>query len=334
MDILVIGGTQFVGRAIVEAALPRGHALTLYHRGRTNAGRFDGVQEILGDRDGGLAALGDRAWDAVVDTCGYVPRLVRSAGRAVLGRTGCYAFVSTISVYDDPAPGTDENGPLHRADDTGGEEVNRDTYGPLKVACEREVLGLFPTDSLLIRPGVVVGPHDPTDRFTYWPVRFARGGSIAVPANGDAPIQFVDGRDLGAWVVHALEAGLRGPFNVVGPETPLTFGSFLDTCRREAAPPDTELVLLPDDFLQEQDVPPFVGLPFWLPAAAGHGLLAVDHRRARAAGLTYRPLADTLRDTLEWHVERGEPGLKNGLPAGKEEALLRTWRARQRPRQG
>jgi 2'-hydroxyisoflavone reductase len=328
MRILVIGGTQFVGRAFVEAALARGHEVTIFHRGRTNPGVLGGVEEILGDRDGGLDALGARSWDAVLDTCGYVPWVVRASVEALHGRVERYAFVSTGSVYDDPKPGTDESGRLCEVVDADVEEITGETYGPLKVACEREVVSRFGARALVPRPGLIVGPHDPTDRFTYWPVRFARGGRVAVPANGDASVQFVDARDLGAWIVRALEEERSGPFNLVGPREPLTMRSFLDVCQGTVAPPGTERVELPDDFLEEHEVAPFVGLPMWLPASSGSGLLALDHRRVQEAGMRYRPLTETLRDTLEWHESRGAPELKTGLPAGREEDLLRAWLAR------
>lgn len=327
MRILVIGGTQFVGRHFVEAARER-HELTLFHRGKTNRGLFDGVPEILGDRDGGLSALGDHEWDVVVDMCGYVPRLVRDSAEFLRSRAKRYVFISTISVYDEPAPGANEDAALGVLKDPKTEVIDKETYGPLKVACERVVTEIFgERDSLLVRPGLIMGPDDPTDRLTYWPARFMSGRPIAVPADGNGPLQVIDTRDLGAWVTHAIEAGLHGPYNLVGPREPLTMGGLFDACR-EALAPDAETVALPDEFLEEQGVAPWSGLPFWMPPGPDRGLLDLDHTQALAAGLRFRPLADSLRDTWEWHRDRGAPALTAGISPEEEEALLAAWAAR------
>jgi nucleoside-diphosphate-sugar epimerase len=329
MDLLVIGGTQFVGRAIVEAALAAGHGVTLFHRGRTNRGLFDGVEEILGDRDGDLHELGTRKWDAVIDTCGYTPRVVALSAGALRERTDRYVFISTVSVYDEPPPGSDESGTLgnpEALEDPATEVIDKETYGPLKVACEREVTKRFEEKALLPRPGVIAGAHDPTDRFTYWVERIARGGSVLVPENDGASVQFIDARDLAEWVVRATEAGLAGPYNLVGPGRAITMQRFLEVCRDTVAPEGTELVPVSSAFLEKEGVGSWTDLPLWVPVSSGSGLLAVDSRKARNAGLTHRPVEETVRSTLAWHRERGAPELTTGLKREKEEAVLKAWR--------
>jgi len=331
MNLLVIGGTQFVGRAIVDAALAGGHRVTLFHRGKTNRGLFAGAEEILGDREGDLGELGDRRWDAVVDTCGYVPRVVANSAERLRGRVGRYAFISTVSVYDEPPPGTDEDGTLGdpgALEDPQTEVIDKDTYGPLKVACEREVTERYGDAALLPRPGVIVGANDPTDRFTYWVVRAAAGGAMVVPEDDGASIQFIDARDLGEWTVRALTEERSGAYNLVGPGEPMTMRHFLDLCRETIAPDGTELVPVPEEFLREHDVSPWTDLPLWVPVSTGNGMLAVDSRKARAAGLTHRSAEDTVRSTLAWHEERGAPELTTGLKRAKEEEVLRAWRER------
>lgn len=331
MDLLVIGGTQFVGRAIAEAALAAGHRVTLFHRGRTNRGLFPGAEEILGDRDGGLSGLGNRSWDAVIDTCGYVPRVVAASAEALKDRVGRYVFISTVSVYDEPPAGSDEEGTLgdpDALDDPSTEVIDKDTYGPLKVACEREVVERFGERALLPRPGVIAGPHDPTDRFTYWVARMAQGGTMLVPEDDGASVQFLDVRDLGEWVVRATEAERRGAYNVVGPEKAMTMHGLVQSCREYVAPGGTELVPVPEAFLRENGVSPWSDLPLWVPRSTGSGLLAVDSTKARKAGLTHRSVEDTVRSTLEWHRERGAPTLVTGLDPAREQAALSAWRSR------
>ncbi len=329
MRILIIGGTQFVGRGLAQASLDAGHDVTLFHRGQTNPGLFPDATEILADRDGGLDALGDSGWDAVIDTCGYVPRVVKASVNALRGRVGTYVFISTGSVYTDlHVHGIHEESPIHEPiDDPTTEEVNGETYGPLKVSCEREVLTAYP-EALIVRAGLIMGPHDHTDRFPYWPARFARGGRIVCPGDPEAPQKQVDGRDLAEWTIRMIEGNRGGVFNVNGPGEDLTMKITVETCRDELAP-DAELVWLPDEFLKEHDVPEFVGLPFWLPA--GHeaiGVHTMSNAKAVAAGLTFRPFAETVRDTAAWIADHGHPPEpKAGISPETEAKLLRAWEA-------
>jgi 2'-hydroxyisoflavone reductase len=330
MKILMIGGTRFVGRHLAEAVLAAGHDLSLFHRGQTNVGLFPQATEILGDRDGGLDALGDATWDVVIDTCGYVPRLVSASADALRGRVQRYVFVSTISVYDWPqaAGVTEATGRLATMDDETTETIDKDTYGPLKVLCERVLDERFPGAALHLRAGLIVGPHDSTDRFTYWPVRVAKGGPM-IAAGRDGDLQFVDGRDLAAFAVHAIEQGLAGAYNVTGPADRLTMGSCLETMV-ETLNPAAELVWIPEDFLLGNGAIEWKDFPFWLKEGSENaGILSVDNRKAIADGLTFRPHPDTFRDTLDWYRNHHPTGtLITGISAEREAELLEAWGAR------
>lgn len=330
MRLLVLGGTRFLGRHIVEAARQAGHEVTLFNRGRTAPDLFPDVETRIGDRDGGLAALEAGAWDACVDTCGYVPRLVGDSARLLAGRVTRYVFISSISVYADfSPPGPDEDSPVAALDDPTLEEVTGETYGGLKALCERAVEAALPDRGLVVRPGLIVGPHDPTDRFTYWPVRVAAGGAVLAPGGPGAPTQVIDARDLAAWIVRACEDGLTGVFNATGPAAPLTLGELLDACRAVTGS-DAEFTWVDEAFLRESEVTPFTELPCWVPAAT-QGMLRADVRAVFAAGLECRPLADTIRDTLAWRRPSLEAApLKAGLAPEREAVLLRAWRARAR----
>jgi 2'-hydroxyisoflavone reductase len=335
MKLLVLGGTKFLGRAVVEEALARDHDVTLFNRGNTNPELFPDLEKLRGDRDGDLRALEGRTWDAVVDPSGFVPRLVRASAE-LLRQSGHYVFVSSISVYAGP-PFTrfDEDAPLAELDDPATEDVP-EHYGGLKAACERVVSELFPGRSTLVRAGLIVGPHDPTDRFTYWPVRIAAGGIVLAPGRPERRWQFVDVRDLGAWIVRCAEERVAGAYNATGPEPPVTAGDVLETCRSVSGS-DAELVWVRDDFLVEREVGEWMEVPLW---TAEHGEFGRFHdwdpSRAVAAGLRFRPLADTVRDTLRWasaHGRRGDGtqamgGTEGvGLAVEKERALLDEWRS-------
>lgn len=330
MNLLVIGGTRFVGRHIVENALERGHTLTLFNRGQSNPGLFPQVEEIHGNRDGDLGLLEGRHWDAVIDTSGYIPRIVRASAEFLAQATDHYAFISTISVYRDPlAPHSDEDAPLATTEDPDAEEVTGGNYGALKVLCERAVSDVYGSRALIIRPGLIVGPHDPTDRFTYWPVRIARGGEVLAPGDPSMPVQFIDARDLAEWTVRQVEARQSGIYNATGPADPLTREQVLHTCR-ETTGSDAQFVWVDDDFLLEHDVAPFTEMPLWIPGEEAAGYGTVQIQRALSDGLTFRPLPVTIVDTLSWASSRGEAyEWRGGLSVQREQASLDAWHDQQ-----
>lgn len=325
MRILVIGGTRFLGRHLVEQALAAGHAVTLFHRGRSGAELFPQAERRIGDRNGDLAPLAGGEWDAVVDTCAYVPRHVHTAAAALRGRVGRYLLVSTISVYASMArPGPDENAALQALADPATEQVTGDTYGGLKALCEAALADALPGQELVARPGLIVGPRDPTGRFTWWPRRIAAGGDVLAPGDPGAPVQFIDVRDLAAWLLRQAEAGTTGTFNLAGPETPLTMGELLDTAVR-VLQPSARLHWAGEAFLLGAGVAPWTELPLWVPAAES-GLHEVSIARALASGLRCRPIAETLADTAGWAAASDGPHDGIGLAPEREAALLRDWR--------
>lgn len=325
MRILMLGGTKFVGRHLVETALSRGHDLTLFHRGQTNRDLFPQVESILGDRDGGLGALDGGTWDCVIDTCGYVPRLVSASASYLAGLAVHYTFISSLSVYTDfGAPNQDETAPVGTMSDPTVEQITAETYGPLKVLCEEAAEREFPGAVLQVRAGVIVGPYDPTDRFTHWVDRVARGGEVLAPDRPDHLVQFIDARDLASWILDRLEVQTAGIFNVTGPNQPLTMGTMLETCR-SAAGSDANFVWADDAFLQAEQVKPWSDLPLYLPGPGE----SFDCGRAKSLGLVTRPLDQTVRDTLAWCSARPSTHeWRAGLRTEREQALLEKWRAR------
>jgi 2'-hydroxyisoflavone reductase len=319
MRILVLGGTLFLGRHVVDAALARGHEVTLFNRGQTRPELFPDVEKLRGDRDGDLEALAGRDFDAVVDTSGRVPRLVSETLDA-LGAVGHYTFVSTISVYADLSTPPTESSPLAVLEEPT--EVWEEAYGELKVLCENAVRERFP-DAFIPRPGLIVGPWDPTGRFTYWPRRLAAGGRALAPLPRDAGTQVIDARDLAEWIVRAAEQSLGGTYNAVGPV--LTREQVLDTCRGVAGA-DAELVWVDPDFLDEHGVEEWMELPLWLYDEKYRGMLSVDASPALAAGLRTRPLEETVRDTLAWAQSSEAPSeFPAGLDSAKEQDVLDAW---------
>ena len=326
MRLLVLGGTEFLGRHLVEAALPRRHDLTLFNRGRTNPDLFPDVEKLRGDRDGDLEALRGREWDAAVDVHARIPRQVQAAAEA-LAEIEHYTFVSSISVYRDFSHGgIDETAPLHEYDPAMGED-DMEFYGARKAECERIIAEAFPGDALIVRPGLIVGPHDPTDRFTYWPRRVARGGEVLAPGEPGQRVELVDARDLAAWIVRMVEERQTGIYNAVGPDYTLTMDKMLQQCRA-AAGSDAELVWVPDEFLLERGVDEWMELPLWLADPEWRGMLEADSTRAIEAGLSFRPVAETVRDTLEWDRTRGDYEPAAGMAPEREAALLEEWRRR------
>ena len=333
LDILVLGGTGFLGPPTVEYALARGHRVTLFNRGKTNADLFPQLETIIGDRDpdvgAGLSGLADRKWDAVIDNSGYVPRTVAASARQLAPNVGQYLFVSTICQYDnwlEGPPGGTEERPRATLDDPASEDVSAH-YCELKAYCEREVEAALPGSATHIRPGLIVGPRDRSDRFTYWPVRMARGGEVLAPGKPDDVTQYIDVRDLARFMVHCVEQRLTGPFNAV--RMPMPFGAFLRGCR-DAINPDAELTWVPAGFLADQDIQAWRDVSLWVDAHGPQaGSLAWSAQKAIDAGLTFRPLADTARDTLTWFrtlPDARQAALRAGLTAEREAAVLAAWR--------
>jgi 2'-hydroxyisoflavone reductase len=341
MKLLIVGGPRFLGRHGIAAALARGHQVTVFNRGQTGPELFPEVEKLRGDRAGDLSALTDRTWDAVIDTSGFLPVTVRSMTEALRGRVGHYTFVSSVSVYADfSRAGMDESTPVSRLTREQWQEVEGidasepmktpaflELYGPLKTECELIVEDTFPERCAIARPGLIVGPWDYMDRFPYWVRRVAEGGDVLAPGRPDRPVQVIDARDLAEWMVRLAEGGVAGVFNATGPERPIAMTALLESCRA-AAGSDAHFVWVDDAFLLEHDAGPWEELPMWVPDSdeAHRGLLQVDIRRALAAGLQFRPLGDTARDTLAWERSRGAHPWRAGLAREKEAALLEAWR--------
>ncbi|MDQ4077198.1 MAG: SDR family oxidoreductase [Chloroflexota bacterium] len=327
MKLLILGGTVFVGRHIVRAALARGHEVTLFNRGQHNPDLFPEVEKLRGDRDGDLSALEGRRWDAVIDTSGYVPRVVRASAELLAEKVKHYTFISSISVYDDfSEPGIDETRSVGTLADESVEEVTGETYGPLKALCEQAAEAALPGRVLVIRPGLIVGPYDPTHRFTYWPRRVAAGGEVLAPGNPEQPVQFIDVRDLAQWIVQMVEAKQTGVFNATGPEAPITIGEFLDACR-STLNGAAWFTWVDESFLLEEGVTPFTEMPLWVPEemAALH-TASID--KAVAAGLELRPIEHTIESTFAWDATRpGDTPLRAGLSHERERELLKKYSA-------
>jgi 2'-hydroxyisoflavone reductase len=306
---------------MIDAALASGHEVTLFNRGTTGADLYPELERIVGDRDGGLDGLRGRDWDAVVDTSGYVPRIVRASASLLASAVGHYVFVSSISVYASLAEVVNEDSALEPLSEPGSEEVS-EHYGALKALCEREVESAFPDRSTLVRAGLVVGPHDPTGRFTYWPHRIARGGDVLVPGPAWRQVQFVDVRDLAEWMLRAAETGLAGPYNATGAST---MGAVVDAARRVSGS-TARAVEVDDAFLTAHGVGEWMELPLWVDSGneETRRLHEVDTSRATAAGLTFRPLDDTVAATL------ADAGLVDGvgLAPERERELLEAWWSR------
>jgi 2'-hydroxyisoflavone reductase len=306
MRLLVLGGTKFLGRAAVEAALAAGHEVTLVNRGETNPDLFPEAERLRADLAGDLGVLAGRSWDAAVDLDPtQLPRHTRRRAEALADAVAHYVFVSTISVYADPSQPLDEGSPVLEPPEEEPEAFDPELYGQLKVGSERAVQEVFGECAAVARPGLIAGPHDPSDRFTYWPRRLAEGGDVLAPGDPGAPVQLVDARDLGAWLVRLAEERTSGVFNGTGPGEPLTLGELLERVAA-AVGGDARLVWVDEQRLLDAGVTPWSELPLWVPGADWSGLLRADLSRALAAGLRVRPLEETARDTLAWSREAGE----------------------------
>lgn len=337
MKLLILGGTKFLGRHLTQTALERGHEVTLFNRGRSNPGLFSGVEELRGDREGNWESLKGRRWDAVIDTSGYVSTKVRATAELLARAVEHYTFISSISVYADfSVPGLDEIAAVATLPPGGiEEESNTETYGARKSLCEMAAEQCMSGRVLKIRPGLIVGPYDPTDRFTYWVRRVAKGGEMLAPENPENPMQLIDVRDLADWTIRMVERGRVGVFNATGPQHSLNFGSMLEACKNTGGS-TSGICWVDGQFLLDNGVAPWSDLPLWIPTKdkqyAGH--FQVNSNRAFDSGLRCRPLVDTAHDILVWDRDRdlaSEPvkdviARKVGLTPEREQELLRTWK--------
>jgi 2'-hydroxyisoflavone reductase len=331
MRMLILGGTRFLGRHLVDAALARDHAVTTFTRGEHDDVLPPAVERLVGNRDGNFGPLASRRWDAVIDTSGYVPRIVAASARLLAEQADHYVFVSSISVYKDwpGASAIDESFAVGAVEDPSIEEVTGETYGPLKALCEREVEAAFAGRCAIVRPGLIVGPYDPTNRFTYWPDRVARGGEVLAPGRPERPIQIIDARDLAEWMVTLAERRTTGVYNATGPDHPLTMEGALEVMR-DVGQSDARFAWAPDEFLERNEVGAWMEAPLWIPEKEGPGVGDVNCGRALAAGLTFRPLQETVRDTLAWRATLpADTEWPAGLQSEREAELLALWHTEQ-----
>ncbi len=342
MKLLIIGGTRFVGRHLVTAALAGNHEVTLFNRGKHSTAISPDVETIQGDRNKDLSKLQGRSWDAVVDTCGYLPRCVRASAEVLADSVGAYVFISSLSVYADVSvTGVDETAPLATLTSAQLEEANKidssgqtsavtygKMYGGLKALCEREIEEVLSDRALIIRPGLIVGPDDYTDRFTYWVVRIARGGEVLAPGQSNYYVQFIDVRDLAQWIVRMVESEATGIYNAIGLPDVLTLERVLDECKVVSGS-DASFTWVSEEFLLQEKVAAWTEMPLWLPEEAAPHLrrfMFISCERAVSAGLNFRPLSDTISDTLAWHeANHLNEELKAGIDRDREQELLRKW---------
>lgn len=329
--ILILGGTGFIGPYQVRYALSRGHEVTLFNRGKTNPELFPNVEQLRGDRDNDLESLKRRRWDAVIDNSASLPRWVRQSAGLLKDAASTYLFVSSISVYSDNSiVGMDESAPVGVLADTTVEEITGETYGPLKALCEKEAQAAFPEGAIIVRPGLIVGPGDRSDRFTYWPVRVDRGGEILAPGSPEDPVQIIDARDLAEWMIRMVEERASGVYNATGPIRPMLMAEMLYGIRAVTAG-DCSFTWVNADFLAQHKVEAWSDMPTWVPPTDGmEGFSRVDCSRALAKGLRFRPLADTARETLEWFKElpaERQAKLRSGIDPEREAQVLAAWHA-------
>jgi 2'-hydroxyisoflavone reductase len=342
MKLLILGGTRFLGRHLVTAALARSHEVTLFNRGKLSSD-LAGVETIHGNRNSDLTKLQGRRWDAVIDTCGYLPASVRASAEALSGSIDNYVFISSLSVYKDVStPGIDETAAVAALIDEQLEKANAidssgqvsavtygEMYGGLKALCEETLEEILPDRVLIIRPGLIVGSHDYTDRFTYWVERVARGGEVLAPGRPRRYVQLIDAQDLAEWIVKMIERKGTGIFNATGLPGKLTMERMLAECRAVSGS-DAALTWVSDDFLKQEEVRAWSEVPLWLPEddPAIQGFMFVNCDRAVSSGLVFRPLRETIQDTLTWRAKNcPNEELKAGLSADKEQTLLRKWHA-------
>ncbi len=327
MKILVIGGARFLGRNLVEIAAKQNHEITLFNRGKTNPDVFPDLECIRGDRDSDINLLGGRKWDVVVDTCGYVPKTVEISVRFLAEAVDQYVFISSIDAYCDyTITGISEDSPLATMKDEAVElinsvkQVNGENYGPLKVLCEKVAEKLMPGRVLVLRCGLIVGPHDPTDRFTYWPVRMSQEDEILAPSPPYVQVQFVDARDLAEFILLAAQNEQNGIFNTTGPAYKLTMEKFLQECL-DVTKAKSNITWLSEEFILKNKI----DLPVWVPSEY-HGINEVNCQKAISAGLVFRPLSETIKDTLVWYkTQPKDHKLRSGIAQERERELLDLW---------
>ena len=335
LKLLVLGGTGFLGPAIVEAARARGHTLTLFNRGKTHPGLFTDIEQLHGDRDPdkgeGIKPLAGRKWDAVFDDCGYYPRMVKASAELLAPRVEHYIYISSISAYaKNDVEGGDETAAVATMDDPTIEKMgdNSQYYGPLKALCEHAAEKAMPGRVANVRPGYIVGPGDPTDRFTYWPVRLERGGDVLVPGSASDPIQVIDVRDLAEWLVLVAEKKTTGVFNACGPEKRLNWGETIDACKTASATKGVKLHWVGFEKLEKLPEQGQVDFPIWAPYSGdSKGSHTWSNARAVKAGLTFRPIATIAKDTLAWWKslpEERRAKLRAGPAPEREAELLET----------
>jgi 2'-hydroxyisoflavone reductase len=339
LRILILGGTGFTGPCQVRYAFGRGHKVTTFNRGKTHPGELPSqVEQLIGDRNGQFDALKDRQWDVAIDNPTTLPAWVRDAAQILKGNVERYVFISTISVYADTSKGVDETAPLAKYDGPDPYKETLETmkasgyktYGPLKTLSEQEAEKWFPGKTLIIRPGLIVGPRDETDRFTYWPVRIDRGGEVLAPGTPSDPVQFIDARDLAEWTIRMAENRETGIYNATGPAKPLGIGEMLDGIK-DALNSNTKLTWIPADFLKQQKVEAWSDMPVW--AGDELGLARTNISRALAKGLTFHPLTETARDTLAWFKSQPQDRqskMRAGTTPEREAEVLTTWHNQQK----
>ena len=324
LSLLILGGTGFIGPHMVREALRRGHSVTLFNRGRTNSGLFPDLETIKGDRSSDLEGLKDRRWDAVIDNSGYVPRHVQNSAELLAGAVEHYLFISTISVYASFEAPLDENSPLGTLEDETVEEVTGETYGPLKALCEKRAAGAMGGDRLtVLRPTYICGPGDHTDRFSYWPLRASKGGSMLWPGSPQHTTQIIDVRDLANFTIDCVERKTAGIYNTVTPKGSYNFGQLLEDCLVLTGA-ELDPVWMDEAFIEEQEI--FGSLPVWHPQSGDYAnISSVSGSRARAAGLHNRPVRETIRDLLSWWEtlpEERTATIRAGLAPEREAELI------------
>lgn len=342
LRILILGGTGFTGPFQVKYALSRGHKVTVFNRGKTHPGELPKeAEQLIGDRNGQMDALKGRTWDVCIDIPTSLPVWVRDAAQILKGNVDRYVFISTISVYSDTSkPGTDETAPVAKYEGADAMKETQQTmranmalYGPLKALSEAEAEKWFPGKALIIRPGLIVGPGDETDRFTYWPVRVARGGEVLAPGDPSNPVQFIDARDLAEWTIRMVEQGATGIFNATGPKTKLSIGDMLNGIK-SATKSDAQFTWAEAEFLAAQKIRPWSDMPVWVPSKGEQtGFAMISIKKALDKGLTFRAIGDTTQATLEWFRKQSaerQARLRSGITAEREAEVLKAWHARQK----